>query len=405
MPDILSNLNIENFYYTLPEEKIAKYPLEQRDQSQLLVYRNGRITDDIFMNLSNYLPKNNLLIYNETRVIQARLVFRKPTGSEIEIFCLEPLIPADYALMFLQKKPVIWKCLVGNIKKWKEVFLYLAIDNGNDKIVLKATKIANHGTWHEIQFDWEPQTISFAEVLELTGHTPIPPYLKRDSEDLDKMRYQTIYSQFNGSVAAPTAGLHFTPSLFEKLENNGFQYIGITLHVGAGTFKPVITEKISEHEMHSETFFINRNVISHLITMASKIIAVGTTTLRALESLYWSGIKLKEGLSEPFFINQWEWTRLPGKYSLIESMTAIERYMNKNNISEIKARTAIMITPGYDFKMIDKLITNFHQPKSTLLLLIAAFVGNDWKKIYNHALNNDYRFLSYGDGSLLYKIS
>jgi S-adenosylmethionine:tRNA ribosyltransferase-isomerase len=393
---------ISDYNYDLPEEKIAKYPLESRDSSKLLVYDNGQISTDAFSDLDKHLPSNSLMVYNDTRVIQARLLFRKKTGSIIEIFCLEPHEPADYSKAFRQEGSCKWKCLVGNMKKWKDEILKEEFLINDNKIIIEVSKKESHKEWSIIHFKWEPTKYCFGEILDSFGKTPIPPYLNRPSEEIDCTRYQTIYSSQNGSVAAPTAGLHFLPSVFEKLDNKNILSVGLTLHVGAGTFIPVKEENAVLHLMHSEPFIIKKELIQHLIDFDGNITVTGTTSLRALESIYWTGVKLLENSREPFNIEQWEAYNLPDNYSTISALKAILEYCIKNNIDAIDARTKLMIVPRYKFMVVQRLITNFHQPASTLLMLVAAFVGeNNWKKIYQYALENDFRFLSYGDSSLL----
>lgn len=394
------NIRIEEFSYELPDSKIAKYPLQERDQSNLLAYNQGDVKKDSFKNLDKYIEPNTSFVFNNTKVIQARLQFFKRTGAKIEIFCLEPIEPSDYVLAFQQTHKVTWKCIVGNLKKWKSGSLSKKISIGNTEIELKAAKLYGEGNAHIIEFSWDNRNFSFSEILENIGETPIPPYLNRDSEEIDKDRYQTIYSKLKGSVAAPTAGLHFTDQIIEKLKEKSVSIEEVTLHVGAGTFKPVKTETIDAHEMHTEHFIITKKTIENLIK-SNKIVSVGTTSVRTIESLYWLGVKLIEQDNTEFHITQWEAYKLKNDIDKNESLTAILDYLTNNNLAEIQASTQIMIYPGYSFKMVDVLITNFHQPKSTLLLLIAAFIGDNWKNVYDFALNNDFRFLSYGDSSIL----
>lgn len=395
---------ISDYNYNLTEERIAKYPLHIRDSSKLLVYKNEQLSNNIFSDLDKHLPSNSLLVYNDTKVIQARLLFRKKTGSIIEIFCLEPYEPVDNQDALLEKGSCDWKCLVGNIKKWKDYILKEELLINHNKITIEVTKKEIRREWNIIHFKWEPATYSFGEILEAFGKTPIPPYLNRPSEEIDRTRYQTIYSSQNGSVAAPTAGLHFLPSVFEKLKNKNILPVNLTLHVGAGTFIPVKEKNAALHLMHNEPFIIKKELIQQLINYSGNITATGTTSLRALESIYWVGVKLLENNNDPFNIDQWEAYSLPRNYSTISSFKAILEYCNINNNVTIYARTKLMIVPGYRFMVVQRLITNFHQPESTLLLLVAAFVGeNNWKKIYQFALKNGYRFLSYGDSSLLFR--
>ncbi len=398
----IKEIQIEDYYYDLPNEKIAKYPLKRREESKLLIYKSENISHKHFYDIPEILSKNDLVIFNSTKVIQARLLFHKKTGAKIEIFCLEPYEPADYEQIFQTKKKCKWKCNVGNSKKWKSgklSFDYLI--NGKD-LTLFAERISTDNNSQIIEFTWENSDFSFAEILENAGETPIPPYLNRNSEESDKTRYQTVYSKQKGSVAAPTAGLHFTEDLIKELQDKGIKTSELILHVGAGTFKPVKTKTIDEHEMHTEHFIVTENLISELISNLNHIVSVGTTSVRTLESLYWLGVKLENNNNlNKFHIYQWEVYKLPVKISVEKALNNILKYLRNNHKKYIEATTQIIIVPGYQFKIINKLITNFHQPKSTLLLLIAAFTGNNWHKIYNYALNNKFRFLSYGDSSIL----
>lgn len=392
----MENLFISDYTYVLPDEKIARYPLERRDESKLLIYNNENIIDDEFSFIANYLPKNSLLVYNNTKVIQARLFFTKNTGAIIEVFCLEPLLPTDYSLNFAQKGSCRWLCYTGNLKKWNNGKIVCNIQSPMGNIELYAELIENNGESQVVEFSWEPQNLSFAEVIEQAGKIPIPPYLKRNAEELDQFRYQTIFSQFKGSVAAPTAGLHFTPAVFERIEYNDIKHVPITLHVGAGTFKPVKQNNVLQHQMHTEHFTVNQETIKLLIANTNNVTSVGTTSLRTLESLYWIAYKLKHQLPQPYLILQWEvYEYNTTNFEVAEALQILA------NLGNIQASTQIIIVPSYTFKMVNRLITNFHQPNSTLLLLVAAFVGSNWKHIYQHALDNNYRFLSYGDSSLL----
>ncbi len=397
----IKDINIEGFNYELPDSRIAKYPLENRSNSKLLIYDKGNIKQKFFKDISKVL-ENDFLVYNNTKVIQARLNFKKKTGANIEIFCLEPIEPADYSLMFQSVNSCKWKCIIGNLKKWKIEEVFSTVIIYGIKITVSAKKIRALANSNIIEFSWDNSEISFGEILENMGQTPIPPYLKRKSEESDKERYQTVYSKHKGSVAAPTAGLHFTDEILKDLFNKGITTGHISLHVGAGTFKPVKTNKIGEHEMHAEHFSVSKKLILQLIKNDGKIVAVGTTTVRTLESLYVLGCKLnnKNNL-ESFNIKQWEVYDIEKRLSSKDSLNNILSYMNENNLETINASTKIIIVPGYKFKIVNKLITNFHQPKSTLLLLISAFIGEDWKDIYKYAFDNDFRFLSYGDSSLL----
>jgi S-adenosylmethionine:tRNA ribosyltransferase-isomerase len=399
--EAIQNINIEDYNYNLPDEKIAKYPLTNRDNSKLLIYKDGKISETVFKNISQEIPENSLLIYNNTKVIQARLHFKKSTGANIEIFCLEPSMPSEYNLIFQETQKCQWKCIVGNQKRWKSGELSKNIKIADQEITLTANKI---NTENEliIEFSWN-NNINFGTILELIGEIPIPPYLNRKSEEIDKSTYQTIYSEHKGSVAAPTAGLHFTKTVFNSLEKKKIKTDNITLHVGAGTFKPVQTSKIGEHTMHFEHFIVRRSLIEALLKNYGKIFAVGTTTVRTLESLYFIGLKImQQNTNEDFTIYQWEAYKNGKSISPILALENILNYMQKHNLQHINAKTQIMIAPSYKFKFINGLITNFHQPKSTLLLLISAITGEKWKDIYNYSLKNNFRFLSYGDSSILF---
>ncbi|MGM0530987.1 MAG: S-adenosylmethionine:tRNA ribosyltransferase-isomerase [Bacteroidota bacterium] len=397
------HLSVKAFDYNLPEEYIAKYPLPNRDESKLLVYNSGRIISDHFRNIPHHLSPGYLLVFNNARVVYARLFFQKTTGANIEIFCLEPLEPPDYASAFKQNHAVRWKCLVGNLKKWKSGELKQTLQIDTRHIHLKARMIHRKENQVIIQFSWDDQSVTFGEILDHAGKVPIPPYLKRESEEIDKNRYQTVYSKIKGSVAAPTAGLHFSDRVMAEMDKKGIQRTELTLHVGAGTFRPVKTETADQHTMHFEHFSISRKTLDQLIKQHGEIIAVGTTSVRTLESLYWIGIKMHEHLvdEDNIGLNQWEHLELPAEMDVPDALKAIKRYLEDTGQEHLNASTQIMITPGYHFRLIRGLITNFHLPKSTLLMLIAAFVGDDWKKIYDYALRNEFRFLSYGDSSLL----
>jgi len=397
----LTKAKISDFNYLLPDNKIAKYPLAKRDNSKLIIYKNNVISDDKFNNITNYIPANSLLVLNNTKVIHARLIFKKITGARIEIFCLNPHKPNEYSKAFEAKKTCQWKCIVGNSKKWKEGELNLSFKYKEVEYQLIASKREKLKENSIIDFEWNAD-ISFGEVLELIGEIPIPPYLNRKTEETDKKTYQTIYSKSEGSVAAPTAGLHFTKDVFGKFSEKNISTSEVTLHVGAGTFKPVKSENISEHQMHNERFIIKKEAIEDLKNNIGKIVSVGTTTLRTLESVYWTGVKLFLGKENFNKIEQWEVYDLP-EISVEESLNSILDYMIKNKTHYIVCDTQIIIVPGYDFKIVNQLITNFHQPKSTLLLLVSAFIGDNWRKLYNYALKNNFRFLSYGDSSILFR--
>ncbi|MFN5984417.1 MAG: S-adenosylmethionine:tRNA ribosyltransferase-isomerase [Fluviicola sp.] len=400
---------IKDFTYDLPDDRIAKYPLEERDLSKLLVYKNATIKEDSYKNLDQYIAEKSLFIFNNTRVIQARLHFKNSTGARIEIFCLEPSgSNAEPSSAMIQTASVEWECLIGRYDKWKEKTLSIEVND----IKLSAEVQARNGNAFTVKFSWEPSNYSFAEVLEQIGQIPIPPYLKRASEQIDSSRYQTVYAAQKGSVAAPTAGLHFTQQIFEKLQSKQAQLDYVTLHVGAGTFKPVKSETLEGHDMHSEWIEVEKESIEKIVSQLSnnetgkQIIAVGTTSLRTIESLYWMGVKASENTiatMNELEVNQWDAYELQQNLSAEESLNSLLAWMEKNAVQKLICKTQILIVPSYELRIADALVTNFHQPSSTLLLLVAAVVGDDWRKIYDHALANDYRFLSYGDGSILFK--
>ncbi|WP_430810050.1 MULTISPECIES: S-adenosylmethionine:tRNA ribosyltransferase-isomerase [unclassified Carboxylicivirga] len=395
------SISISEYSYTLPEERIAKYPLANRDESKLLIYRNQQIEEGKFPDLLNVLPVGAMLAFNNTKVIRARLRFQKETGAAIEIFCLEPLEPAEVNSAFNTREATIWKCIVGNARKWKSGVLSQTLTIDEQDITLCIEKGERMGDAYAIRFSWNNPNYAFSELIENIGRTPIPPYLNRDTEDIDKQRYQTVYSQHQGSVAAPTAGLHFTDDILVRLKEKGHPLLNVTLHVGAGTFKPVKSEEISDHDMHTEHFAIERNALEQLIANKEPLIAVGTTSVRTLESLYWYGVRILSGESIEQGIQQWDPYNLTAFYSKDEALMALLNYMKQQQLNHLAGKTAIIIVPGYRFKLISGLVTNFHQPQSTLLLLISAIVGKRWTDIYNYALENDFRFLSYGDSSLL----
>ncbi len=400
-----AEIKIEEYNYELPEERIAKYPLPQRDDSKLLYLNAGIPETRKFRELPDLLPADSLLVFNETKVIQARLLFRKQSGAAIEIFCLEPVEPSnDFQLALQQSSPVVWKCLVGNARRWKNEILELKIENGDGTIVLKAEKRSKAGNAFLISFSWAPEDLLFSEIIGHTGQVPLPPYLNRKAEESDKERYQTIYARQDGSVAAPTAGLHFTDSVFNELDKKGIESEQVTLHVGAGTFKPVSSETIAGHEMHTEHIVVPVEALKHMYRkFDDHIIAVGTTSLRTIESLYWMAVKLSSG-DESFKINQWDPYDLEQRISGKKALETLIDYATVNGLKEIKGQTQMMIAPGYRLKLARGLLTNFHQPKSTLLLLVAAIIGDKWKAAYKFALQNGFRFLSYGDSCLfLYK--
>ncbi len=407
MHEETKHIQIADYDYPLPEERIAKYPKAERDTSKLLLYRNGTIAEDTFLNLPQYLPEGALMVFNNTKVIQARLHFHKQTGALIEVFCLEPHTPADYQLSFGQTGSVVWTCLIGNLKKWKDGLLERRITVGNKEIVLTAERLGTSGTGHEVRFDWGDTTVAFSEVLDAIGELPIPPYLNRDTEESDLKTYQTVYSKIKGSVAAPTAGLHFTERVLADLDKRGIERNEVTLHVGAGTFKPVKSEEIARHTMHAEWIAVRRESIERLLAHGGKCIAVGTTSVRTLESLYYIGVLLHRhpnATAEELHVPQWlpyEYAEEPQQLSTTEALQEILNYLDRHNLPVLHTATQIIIAPGYKYHIVKTIVTNFHQPKSTLLLLVSAFVGGDWRRIYDYALQHDFRFLSYGDSSVL----
>jgi S-adenosylmethionine:tRNA ribosyltransferase-isomerase len=401
------HIRISEFNYPLPDERIAKFPLPVRDQSKLLLYRHGEVTEDIFTSLPDYLPANSLMIFNNTKVIQARLHFHKETGALIEVFCLEPIQPNDYALNFQQTEHAAWLCMIGNLKKWKEGALKREITVKGKPLTLTAERGACHGTSHWVDFRWNNPEITFADILEVFGELPIPPYLNRETQESDKETYQTVYSKIKGSVAAPTAGLHFTPRVLDALREKGVALEELTLHVGAGTFKPVKSEEIEGHEMHTEYISVNRSTLEKLVAHEGKAIAVGTTSVRTLESLYHIGVTLlhnPNATEEDLHVKQWQ----PYETSLetaatpaVDALQAIIAYLDRHHMETLHSSTQIIIAPGYEYRIVKAMVTNFHQSQSTLLLLVSAFLHGDWRKIYDYALAHDFRFLSYGDSSLL----
>lgn len=397
-------ISIEDYNYSLPDERIAKFPLPKRDESKLLLYRDGKVSESIFKHITDYLPEGSLMVFNNTRVIQARLLFQRATGAQIEVFCLDPAAPHDYELIFQQTEACNWICLIGNAKKWKEPVLSREITVADQTVRLSAEKVQSYGETHLVRFSWDGG-FSFAEVLDAAGELPIPPYLHRKTEESDLKTYQTVYSKIKGSVAAPTAGLHFTPEVLADLDAKGFGREELTLHVGAGTFKPVKSETIEGHEMHTEYISVRRSTIERVMQNFGKIIAVGTTSVRTLESLYYIGVTLAthpDATSEELVVRQWmPYEDANNRLTPTEALQNILDYLDKHQLNTLITATQIIIAPGYEFKIIKGIVTNFHQPKSTLLLLISAFVKGDWKNIYDYALGHDFRFLSYGDSSLL----
>lgn len=395
------NISIDEYDYPLPEERIAKYPLAERDASKLLVLKDNQINPSQFRNIGDFLPHDALLVFNETKVIRARLQFQKETGSHIEVFCLEP--DDDYQIAFSSASPVRWKCLVGNSKRWREGLLSMPLTIAGQQVTLNAERVERNDQYSEIEFSWEPSTLPFASILEAAGEIPLPPYLHRDAEPEDRDRYQTVFAKYDGSVAAPTAGLHFTKPLINKLENSGLQFDEVTLHVGAGTFRPVATETIGEHAMHSETIIVRKSLIERLIGQIGKnIIPVGTTSTRTLESLYWIGMMLHEQGMElrNLHVEQWYPYENHDALSATETLQNIVNYLDLHQLTRLEASTSLIIAPSYKMRVITGLITNFHQPKSTLLLLVSALIGERWKQCYQFALDNGFRFLSYGDSCL-----
>ncbi|MBO4621381.1 MAG: S-adenosylmethionine:tRNA ribosyltransferase-isomerase [Paludibacteraceae bacterium] len=402
----MSPLLIERYDYPLPEERIAKYPLAERDMSKLLIFKEGEIREDRFRNIGEHLPAGAHLIYNNTRVIQARLVFHKESGARIEVFCLEPLEPHDYQLSLGSQSGCTWKCMVGNLKKWKAGVLEMPVAG----TVLRAERLLTTGNTHSIRFTWDDATLSFAEILDAVGELPIPPYLNRATEESDKRTYQTVYSRIKGSVAAPTAGLHFTENVLQDLKKRGVGMSELTLHVGAGTFQPVKTADANEHTMHTEIVAVPRETIQDVLKHLGHVVAVGTTSVRTLESLYYIGVQMLEGKwsDEECHVGQFEPYEREYTTKTAEALQAILDYLDKTKQSTLHAETQIMIRPGFVFRIVSQMITNFHQPKSTLLLLVSAFLdgesleGKNWHAVYDYALQHDFRFLSYGDSNLFF---
>ena len=401
------HIRISEFNYPLPDERIAKFPLPERDSSKLLIYKKGVVSETRFTSLPDQLPADALMIFNNTKVIQARLHFRKETGALIEVFCLEPIQPNDYALNFQQTEHSAWLCMIGNLKKWKGETLKREMTVKGRPLTLTAERGESRGTSHWVDFRWNNPDVTFADILEVFGELPIPPYLNRDTQESDKQTYQTVYSKIKGSVAAPTAGLHFTPRVLKDLRQKGIDLEELTLHVGAGTFKPVKSEEIEGHDMHTEYISVHRSTIEKLIAHRGEAIAVGTTSVRTLESLYHIGLTLlqhPDATDEQLHVQQWQPYQLPAEIAAtpaVEALQAILRYLNRHSMESYHGSTQIIIAPGYEYRIVRAIVTNFHQPQSTLLLLVSAFVKGDWRKIYDYALSHDFRFLSYGDSSLL----
>ena len=402
--NMIPELRIEDYNYPLPDEKIARYPLQERDASKLLIYKNKSVTHSTFTDISHLVPSDSLMIFNDTKVVPARLHFQRETGAHIEIFCLEPVLPEEYVSMFAVTDICRWKCIVGNVKRWKNDILKLYNPSDDSHIAaldLRASLVERDGETSVVEFSWTDGS-PFSRVLELAGSVPIPPYLDRDTEEIDLERYQTLYARYRGSVAAPTAGLHFTESVLSALRARNIDTETVCLHVGAGTFLPVKSSLVSEHNMHREPFVVSIGLLEKIISRKGKVTAVGTTSVRTLESLYYVGVRcIEEG--RPSDVSQWDPYIREYSYSLEESLEAIVKYLKGNGLTELKIGTRIIIVPGYRFRVVDVLVTNFHQPQSTLLLLISAFVDGDWKRIYDYALSNGFRFLSYGDSSILFR--
>lgn len=399
---------IKDFTYELPQSRIAQHPLAERDSSKLLIY-NKSISETVFSNVAEHIPNDSLLIFNNTRVVNARVLFETDEGKQVEVFCLEPAQEKDILAAFQAHTGTVWKCIVGNLKAWKESTLHKKLSDDTGFFILNAELLEKTGDAFYVKLWWTPQHLSFAEILVKFGAIPLPPYMKRKAESGDSSRYQTIYAKPEGSVAAPTAGLHFTEAVFESLAKKNILISNVTLHVGAGTFKPVKSQTISGHAMHGERFYVEKSVIENIqqhLNAGKNIIGVGTTSMRTIESLYWYGVQLlnhKTVAGGEVFISQWEPYENENSVSAIDALNAVLSEMENTSISYISGTTEIIILPGYEFKVYNGLITNFHQPQSTLLLLIAAFIGEKWKEVYEYALNNDFRFLSYGDSSLLFR--
>lgn len=401
----VQDIRIVDYNYPLPDERIAKHPIEERDKCKLLYYKGGKIEEHVFNEITDLLPENSTLVYNNTRVINARLRFRKPGGGAlIEIFCLEPLMPRDYAQVFATTSECTWLCFVGNSKRWKTGALTLPLTVDGEEVTLSAERDGQSGNAFKIRFSWDNPQVTFASILDAVGEIPIPPYLNRSTEPSDSQDYQTVYSHIEGSVAAPTAGLHFTQEVLDAISRRGIARKELTLHVGAGTFQPVKSDVIGGHEMHTEFISVTRELIDSLINAPGKIIAVGTTSVRTLESLYYIGVELHRHPEDPqsaLHVRQWIPYEYDNSLSTRESLQAIADYMDRNGMEHLVGSTQVIIAPGYTFHVVDGIVTNFHQPQSTLLLLVSAFVDGDWKNIYDYALTHDFRFLSYGDSSLL----
>ena len=406
---MIPDIQIKDYNYPLPDERIAKYPLPERDSSKLLVYNDGNIEDSVFRNLPGFLPENAIMVFNDTKVVPARLHFRRQSGAHIEIFCLQPVLPVEYNTAFASTESCQWQCVIGNSKRWKDDLLSYEIPEGAEgshiaelqAMELTAALLCREGQTGTVEFRWKGGA-AFSRVLELCGQVPIPPYLNRETEAIDLERYQTLYARIRGSVAAPTAGLHFTQRVLDGISAKGIDRENVCLHVGAGTFLPVKSSDVADHPMHREPFVVSLDLLKRIRDNKSKLIAVGTTSVRTLESLYYVGVSCIEK-GKPEDVGQWVPYERDYEYSVRESLGAIISYLEKNDLDELKVGTRIIIVPGFRFRLVDILVTNFHQPESTLILLISAFVGGDWKTIYDYALSNGFRFLSYGDSSLLFR--
>ncbi len=403
IPDALSAINIDDYTYPLSDDQIAKFPLASRDQSRLLIHHGNTIAEDKFLHLARHLPKDTLLVMNNTKVVHARIFFRKETGALIEVFCLEPVSPSkEIETAFQQKKAVVWKCLVGNARRWKSGKLTGTFGDGDERVKIEVENLGRDDDAFALNISWQPEGLTFAEVLEKAGKIPLPPYIHREATPADRIQYQTVYAQYDGSVAAPTAGLHFTKQVLSELEAAHIKTDHVTLHVGAGTFKPVNSRGISHHTMHTEQMVISRRFVENLANHQGKVVAVGTTSVRTLESLYWFGVTLQDNPDAEFFIRQFD----PYKYvkrPVLSAPVALQNilsYLSRTNTDTLKGATQLLIIPGYTYRIAGGMVTNFHQPRSTLLLLIAAFLGDKWKEIYTFALRNNFRFLSYGDACL-----
>jgi S-adenosylmethionine:tRNA ribosyltransferase-isomerase len=401
------NISITTYDYPLPEERIAQFPVAERDQSKLLIARNDKLSEDRFFRIAEYLPADSLILFNDTKVIRARMRFRKPTGARIEVFILEPVLPtAEVQNAFQVQAACTWKCFVGNAKKWKQGSLQLEFEHQGKTVVLEAEKGEAAGNAHLVHFRWQPAELSFSDILMHSGSIPLPPYMQRETNAEDVERYQTIYARHQGSVAAPTAGLHFTPRVMESLRKRNIRTDYVRLHVGAGTFKPVSSDTMAGHEMHTEQVLVKKETLQQLLRQDYKsLIVVGTTTTRTIESLFWYGVKLLQHPEAKFKITQWEPYEVSAEKrpSVRTALQAVLDYMKRNKLEVLQGETQIIIAPPYQFKLVDVLITNFHQPKSTLLLLVAAFYGDKWRAAYDFALEKDFRFLSYGDSCLFFR--